>query len=156
MEKFEKVLDHTMSMMMSFVMLVLTVFATWQVFTRLILNDPSTFTEEIIRYLLIWASMIGAAYCFFKNKHIKLTVLTDRLGPKVNALLSIVSETVVLFFIGYVYIYGGIQMVAQNVAQLTAVLRIPMSIIYACIPLSGVLILMSKILQYLSRKRGSR
>ena len=143
-------------MMMSFVMLVLTVFATWQVFTRLILNDPSTFTEEIIRYLLIWASMIGVAYCFFKNKHIKLTVLTDRLGPKVNAFLSIVSETVVLFFIGYVYIYGGIQMVAQNVAQLTAVLRIPMSIIYACIPLSGVLILMSKILQYLSRKRGSR
>ncbi len=68
MKKLEKALDVAMSTITSVVMLVLLIFGTWQIFTRWILNDPSTFTEELLRYLLIWAGMIGAAYCFFHDK----------------------------------------------------------------------------------------
>ena len=75
MKKLEKGLDFAMSTIMSIVMLVLLIFGTWQIFTRWVLNDPSTFTEEMLRYLLIWAGMIGAAYCFFHDKHVKLTLV---------------------------------------------------------------------------------
>ena len=67
MKKLEKGLDFAMSTIMSIVMLVLLIFGTWQIFTRWVLNDPSTFTEEMLRYLLIWAGMIGAAYCFWRR-----------------------------------------------------------------------------------------
>ena len=150
MKKLESILDKTMSSIMSLVMLVLIIFGTWQIFSRWILGDPSTFTDELLRYLLIWAGMIGAAYCFFHDKHIKLTLLTSRLKGKALLAFNIIGEIVVIVFVVYVYIYGGIQMVTQNVNQLTAVMRLPMSMIYACLPVSGVFVILSKILRYVS------
>lgn len=150
MKKLEAILDKTMSSIMSLVMLVLIIFGTWQIFSRWILGDPSTFTDELLRYLLIWAGMIGAAYCFFHDKHIKLTLLTSRLKGKTLLILNIISEIAVIVFVVYVYIYGGYQMVVQNMTQLTAVMRLPMSMIYACLPVSGVFVILSKILRYVS------
>lgn len=150
MKKLEKALDFAMSTIMSIVMLVLILFGTWQIFTRWVLNNPSTYTEELLRYLLIWAGMIGAAYCFFHDKHVKLTLLTSRLKGKQLAALNVFDDVIVLAFVFYVYIYGGFQMVAGNMTQLTAVLRLPMSLIYACIPVSGVFVILSKILRYIA------
>ena len=150
MKKLEKALDVAMSTITSVVMLVLLIFGTWQIFTRWILNDPSTFTEELLRYLLIWAGMIGAAYCFFHDKHVKLTILTARLSGTPLKVLGVVDDIIVLVFVIYVYIYGGVQMVAANTEQLTAVMRIPMSLIYGCLPASGVFVVLAKILRYLS------
>lgn len=152
MKKLEKGLDFAMSTIMSIVMLVLLIFGTWQIFTRWILNNPSTFTEEMLRYLLIWAGMIGAAYCFFHDKHVKLTLLTSKLhGPALTA-VTILDEIIVVLFVLYVYVYGGGQMMMRTMAngQLTAVLRLPMSLIYGCLPVSGVFVILSKILRYLS------
>lgn len=150
MKKLEMILDKTMSSIMSLVMLVLIIFGTWQIFSRWILGDPSTFTDELLRYLLIWAGMIGAAYCFFHDKHIKLTLVTSRLKGKALTVLNVIGEIAVIVFVVYVYIYGGIQMVTGNVNQLTAVMRLPMSMIYACLPVSGVFVILSKILRYIS------
>ena len=134
MKKLEKGLDFAMSTIMSIVMLVLLIFGTWQIFTRWILNDPSTFTEEMLRYLLIWAGMIGAAYCFFHDKHVKLTLLTSKLHGPALTVATIFNEIIVVLFVLYVYVYGGGQMMMRTMAsgQLTAVLRLPMSLIYAC------------------------
>lgn len=156
MKKLEKILDLAMSTIMSLVMLVLVIFGFWQIFTRWVLNDPSTFTEELLRYLLIWAGMIGAAYCFFHDKHVKLTLLTSKLKGTPLMVLNVVDEIIVIAFVVYVYIFGGAQMVAQNANQLTAVLRLPMSLIYACLPVSGVFVILSKILRYLSLFMESR
>lgn len=150
MKKLEKALDLAMSTITSAVMLVLIIFGTWQIFTRWILNNPSTFTEELLRYLLIWAGMIGAAYCFFHDKHVKLTILTARLTGMPLKVISVVDDIIVLIFVVYVYIYGGVQMVAANTEQLTAVLRLPMSLIYGCLPASGIFVVLAKILRYLS------
>lgn len=150
MKKLEKILDLAMSTIMSIVMLVLVIFGFWQIFSRWVLNDPSTFTDELLRYLLIWAGMIGAAYCFFHDKHVKLTLLTSKLKGTPLMVLNVIDEIVVIAFVIYVYIFGGAQMVAQNASQLTAVLRLPMSLIYACLPVSGVFVILSKILRYLS------
>ena len=102
MKKLEKALDVAMSAITSVVMLVLLIFGTWQIFTRWILNDPSTFTEELLRYLLIWAGMIGAAYCFFHDKHVKLTILTARLSGTPLKVLGVVDDIIVLVFVIYV------------------------------------------------------
>ena len=150
MKKVEKALDLTMRTIMSAVMLVLVIFGTYQIFTRWILNDPSTFTEELLRYLLIWAGMIGAAYCFFHDTHIKLTLLTSKMHGLPLTIVNVFSEIIVVAFVVFVYIWGGGQMAVKNATQLTAVLRIPMSLIYGCLPLTGVMVILSKILRYIS------
>lgn len=150
LKKLEKSLDFIMSTIMSVVMAVLVIFGTYQIFTRWILNNPSTFTEELLRYLLIWAGMIGAAYCFFHDKHVKLTLVIGKLRGLPLTVVNVFSEIVVIIFVVYVYIWGGYKMVLQNASQLTAVLRLPMSLIYGCLPVSGVLVIASKILRYIA------
>lgn len=150
MKKIEKGLDLAMRTIMSAVMLVLVIFGTYQIFTRWILHNPSTFTEELLRYLLIWAGMIGAAYCFFHDTHIKLTLLTGKMHGLPLTIVNVFSEVIVVIFVVFVYIWGGGQMAIQNATQPTAVLRLPMGLIYGCLPVTGVMVILSKILRYIS------
>ena len=39
----------------------------WQVFTRFVLRNPSSFTEEAARYMMIWVGLLGSAYAAGKN-----------------------------------------------------------------------------------------
>ena len=40
---------------------IMTLLVLYQVFTRYVLNSPAAFTEELVRYFLIWTGFIGAA-----------------------------------------------------------------------------------------------
>ena len=73
MKKLDKILDNVMRFLMAVAMFALLAGGTWQIFTRWILRNPSTVTDEFLRYVLIWASMIGSAYCFYKDKHLRST-----------------------------------------------------------------------------------
>ena len=42
----------------------MTFLVLYQVFTRYVLNSPAAFTEELVRYSLIWTGFIVAAYAF--------------------------------------------------------------------------------------------
>ena len=41
-----------------------------QVFTRFFTSNPSAFTNELARYLMIWLGVLGAAYISGKNEHV--------------------------------------------------------------------------------------
>ena len=69
MKKLDKILDNVMRFLMAVAMFALLAGGTWQIFTRWILHNPSTVTDEFLRYVLIWASMIGSAYCFYSIWH---------------------------------------------------------------------------------------
>lgn len=78
MKKLDKILDNVMRFLMAVAMFALLAGGTWQIFTRWILRNPSTVTDEFLRYVLIWASMIGSAYCFYKDKHLALDLVKGR------------------------------------------------------------------------------
>ena len=62
MKKFNFFLDTVMRFIMAAAMFALLAGGTWQIFTRWILKNPSTFTDEFLRDVLIWASMLGAGF----------------------------------------------------------------------------------------------
>jgi hypothetical protein len=47
----------------------------YQFFTRYVLNDSASWTEEIARYLLIATVFVGAAIGVAKNNHIQVDLL---------------------------------------------------------------------------------
>ncbi len=63
----KKAVDKTIECLTCTLMAVMVFVAIWQVFTRYVLNSPSTFSEEFLRYSLIWISMLGGAYAFWKK-----------------------------------------------------------------------------------------
>ena len=149
MKKVEKVLDTIMRFLMALAMLTLLVFGTWQIFTRWILGSPSTFTDELLRYVLIIAGFIGSAYCFYRDEHLALTLITDKAKGPFKLCLDIFIEICILFFVIYVFIYGGFKL-ANTATNVSSVMHIPMKTLYMIEPICGILIVLARILKYVN------
>ena len=149
MKKVEKVLDTVMRFLMALAMLTLLVFGTWQIFTRWVLGNPSTFTDELLRYVLIIAGFIGSAYCFYRDEHLALTLITDKAKGPFKLILDIFIEACILFFVIYVFIFGGIKL-ANTATNVASVMHIPMKTLYMIEPICGILIVLARILKYVN------
>ena len=60
-EKIKKPVDLFISSFSIIVMVLLVICVTWQVFSRYVLQIPSTVTDEIARFSMIWVGLLGAA-----------------------------------------------------------------------------------------------
>lgn len=54
--------DRVIAAFSVIVMIALVMCVVWQVFSRYVLNQPSTLTDELARFLMIWVGLLGAAY----------------------------------------------------------------------------------------------
>ena len=57
-----KIIDKGLELSLIFLMAFLVVDVLWQVLSRYILVSPSSVTDELAGYLLIWVGLLGAAY----------------------------------------------------------------------------------------------
>lgn len=119
------------------VMCLLVVVTIWQVFSRFVLNDPSTFTEEIMRYSLIWVGLLGSAYGFSKYEHMALTILPNKLKGIARFTLNFTINMCVLVLSLTVISYGGLRMMSVSAGQTSAILKLSMPLIYSVLPISG-------------------
>ena len=55
-----KIINKILGTVISVLVAVMVLACCWQVITRFLLNDPSQWTEEFLRYALIWMTMLGA------------------------------------------------------------------------------------------------
>lgn len=142
-----KIIDNTTRLVLVFLMGLLVVDVVWQVFSRYVLNVPSTFTDELARFLLIWVSILGAAYLSGKNGHVAITFLPDRLSPSTRLKLDIFIRILIIAFVLCVLVIGGGILVyyTYTYLQLTPTLQIPMAFVYLIGPISGLLIIYYKI-----------
>ena len=158
MKKVEKILDTVMRFLMAVAMGSPVVAGAWQVASNWIFKNPSTFTDEFLRYMLIVASMLGSAYCFYRDEHLSLDLLTDRAKGVWSVILQVVIELAILFFVCYVFIYGGWKL-AANATNISSVLHIPMKYLYMSEPVCGIFIVVARILKYaqlLAAKKGEK
>ena len=86
---------------------VMTLLVLYQVFTRYVLNSPAAFTEELVRYFLIWTGFIGAAYAFITREHMCLVLVRDSLSPAGRSILMTVIVVLILLFAIFVITLGG-------------------------------------------------
>jgi TRAP-type C4-dicarboxylate transport system permease small subunit len=115
----------------------------WQVFTRFILKDPSSFTEELARYLLIWVGLLGASYAAGKKMHLAIDVVLQALDGRPRKWIEMSIQVFIFLFSLLVMVIGGIRLVAITLTlnQISAALRIKLGYVYLVLPLSGLLIM---------------
>ena len=133
--KFRGLIDKIIQVLSTIIMGVMVIAVCWQVITRYILNNPSTVTEEALRYLLIWVTMVGGAYAYGRRKHLAITALSKRLSFKGQKILDIFVQAMVILFCVVVMI--GLVNTAAD--QLSAALQLPMPLIYASVPVGAIL-----------------
>lgn len=125
---------------------VMTLLVLYQVFTRYVLDSPAAFTEELVRYFLIWTGFIGAAYAFLTREHMCLVLFRDNLKPEKRRILMIVLDVLILVFAILVITVGGFKLAMSARQVYSALLGIPRSLVYGMAPVSGLFIIMAQII----------
>lgn len=125
------------------VMVALVVCVVWQVFSRYVLNQPSTLTDELARFLMIWVGLLGAAYTVGAQRHLSIDLLAMSFNKRKQALLSLLINLLIFSFAGSVIVTGGINLINKTLAtaQVSAAMQIPMGYVYFILPLSGTVMM---------------
>ena len=80
--------------------------------------------------------------------------LADKFSREGRRILSIAAEILILLLAGSVMIYGGFSIMKLTMTQSTASLGIPMGVVYAVIPIAGILIAGYSILNIIDLAAG--
>lgn len=141
METLKNGLNKIIEIFCIVLMAFMTILVTWQVITRYVFNNPSAVTEQLCQYLFIWLVLFGSAYIFGKREHMQITFIKEKLPNKLGKICDLLQETIIFIFTFGVLVIGGYLSAVKQMVQFDAALQIPIGIVYAAIPLSGVFIL---------------
>ncbi|MBD0830849.1 TRAP transporter small permease [Aestuariibaculum sediminum] len=141
-EKIDNILGKALVVIMS----VMVINVLWQVFTRFVMGAPSSFTDELARYLMIWIGVLGAAYVSGRNMHVAIDVLPSRASGEMQKKILKLVYVIIIIFSFLALVVGGFRLVyiSYLLGQSSPALQIPLALVYLVIPISGILIIFYK------------
>ena len=140
LHKIRKGMNTVVSTICIVLFAVMVVVGTYQIITRFIFNSPSTVSEELLTYTFAWMAIFSSAYVFGKRDHMRMTFVADKLPKEQRKILEIVIELLIIAFAVIVLIYGGFTIMGLTMTQKTASLGVMMGVVYAVVPICGILI----------------
>ena len=154
MEDIRYKLNRVLEVILIMLLGVMVLNVSWQVFSRYVLANPSSFTDELARYLMIWLGVLGTAYVSGKRLHVAIDILHSQLSLSSQKTMQKVIFSIVIFATFLIFIIGGSRLVylSYMLGQKSAALQIPLYLVYVCVPLSGACIIFYKINDLISNK----
>ncbi|MBS4719064.1 TRAP transporter small permease [Aeromonas caviae] len=142
LEKFKQPIDRLLAGFTVAVMAMLVVCVVWQVFSRYVLAQPSTMTDEIARFSMIWVGLLGAAYATGKRRHLSIDLFVSDLKGGRKLANQLFVDLCVLLFSSGAMVWGGLTLVTKvySTGQVSPAMQLPMAYVYAVLPLSGLII----------------
>lgn len=142
MQKAAKQLEKVLAFLLFVFMTLMVIDVSWQVAARFLSEQPSSVTEELARYLLLWIGLLGSAYAFRKRAHLGVDIFVTCLSPVNKKLAYILVQCICILFAVLVMVWGGAQLVFMQfeLGQTSAALMLKVGYVYAAIPAAGVCI----------------
>lgn len=124
--------------------------AFWQAAARYLLDQPAAWTEELARYLMVWAGLLGASCAFRIHADPSLFPDARKREDGIGQLFAVIRAIGALIFITPIlwYCLYGLNgkvtsgYIARNARVSAETLDIPMSIFAIAIPVGFGLILL--------------
>ncbi len=110
----KRILDKTLGYFLVLLLVLMVLAVLWQVFSRYVMNSPSSVTEELSRYLFIWIGILGAAYASGQQIHLAIDILHGKLSDVNRVRLRIFINLLIIFFSLTVLVIGGANLVYVN------------------------------------------
>jgi len=157
----KKILDRSLETLVVIVMAVLVLDVLWQVFARLVLKNPSTVTEEVATFMLVWVALLGAAVAMGRGAHLGIDYFVGKLPARAKLATEVLVFFAVAAFSLLVMVVGGADLVASNfeLGQVSPALHVNMGYVYLAVPISGFFLTLYAIMGLVERlqrfKRGS-
>ncbi len=145
MKKLTEIMNKILEILLCVAVILMVFGCVWQIITRFLLRDPSDWTEEFVKYVLIWTTMLGVPYAYGKDKHISIGFVTGTFSRWGLAADKVFNDILILLLSVVIMIVGGIMVTGNAAGQVSAALQIPMQVYYAGVPVCGVLMVLYSI-----------
>lgn len=103
---------------------------------RYLLELGITWTEELARYLMIWAALVAVPCAAFNREHIGLTIVSERLSAGMRRVLHLALDLLGIAFFLFLFIYG-LRMTADGFNQYAMIFGMTMTLPYASVPVAA-------------------
>ena len=139
-EAFDKVITvlyKIIKVILCVVLLAMVGILMAHIIFRYVLNSSLTWSEELLKILLVWFGMMSVAILAVRREHVSIVVFKEHMPKKMSAVLTKLTR-IITVVICLIVIYVGIQYVLAAGHRPTPALRLPYA--YASIPVSFVFV----------------
>ncbi|MFP4288682.1 MAG: TRAP transporter small permease [Bacteroidales bacterium] len=140
---FRKRVDFILGWTVTIFMGVLVLNVLWQVTSRFIVGNPSSFTDELAGFLLIWVGLLGAAYATGQKQHLAIDLISQKMSPSKKRILDSIINSFIILFAVVILIIGGTNLsyLTFQLNQISSALQLPIGYVYLVLPISGIFII---------------
>jgi TRAP-type C4-dicarboxylate transport system permease small subunit len=114
----------------------------YQVTTRFVFGNPSTWSEVITRTAMIWSVFTGVAVAFRHGAMIAVEIIQQALPPRLGLALFMVANGLSVLFFSILF-WQGWAMAERVAKQKLAALDISIAWAYAALPVGSVFIVIA-------------
>lgn len=112
---------------------------------RYVIDLPVTWTEELARYLMIWAALLAVSCGVARREHVAVTTLLNHLPERPRRLVCAAIDVLAFVFFAFLC-YFGIGMTEQGATQYATIFEMTMWLPFAAVPVSSALVCMQLVL----------
>jgi C4-dicarboxylate transporter DctQ subunit len=160
-DKLDKIMTSIEKFVVAICLALMTCIVFYGVVNRFILKHSLQWSEELSRYLTIWATYVGASLGVRWGSHIGVEAFVNLLPKKVRSYVNLISYFSCLAFSAFVTV-TGFQFTDKLLMtkQLSPAMRIPMAWAYAAVPVGALfmciryLMLITQELEILFKQEG--
>ena len=154
MNAVRNILNKVLNVLAGLSLSVMVILTTYQVVTRYVFNNPSTWSEELVGYLFAWATMFGATIVSGERGHMNIPLLVDSCKPFARKLLLIFSEIIAFLFSAAILVFGGFQVSSLAMGQQTSSLGVAVGVFYWVMPICGIVMALYAVLNIIGIAKG--
>ena len=127
---------------------LISVLGMWQVLARFVFSEPSIWTEELMRRLLVWCVMLGIAVAFRRGALVSVDLmLRTARGAWRNTVRWIITGTSLAYLV--VLVWFGINLATRVRFQTFASMELSMAWAYAALPVGAALAMLAVVANHL-------
>ncbi len=134
------ILGHLLETVLCLLLAAMATVIISQVIARYVIEAPLSWSEEMARFLLMWLSMLSAAYAFKLKAHFALTFVVQAVPASLQRVIRLLVFLAVAGFLG-VFVVMSVVFVSGVGGHIAPALRIPMEIPYSASIAGGLLML---------------
>jgi TRAP-type C4-dicarboxylate transport system permease small subunit len=138
LERLDAVLRTINRIVLQIIVLIgccMLIIAWAHIFFRYVLNNSLSWSEELLKILLVWFCMLSTSIIAIRREHVSIVIFKQQFPKRVENMFDLVMQFIT-FAVSVVVCVIGVRMIIAAGARRTPALRLPYAAMYASVCVS--------------------
>ncbi|CCO50202.1 membrane hypothetical protein [Vibrio nigripulchritudo SOn1] len=120
------------------------------VFFRYVVDSPLGWTEEFLRYAIVWAVYLVVGSTVYRGEDMVIRLFESLNNKTINMIIIVLSAISTILLTIVIFIFG-IPLVISNLSQLSPTMQLPMTIPYSAVLVGFFILSVQTVLSVISK-----